>query len=252
MDYRTIQFRQMGNVAFIRFQNGEKNCINDLLISEMNRALDLCGDCCNAVILEGNHEYFCFGADFGQISERMNSGEATEANPAPLFDLWKRLSELPCVVISHVQGAVNAGGMGFVSASDIVIAADSATFSLSELLFGLMPAMVLPFLIRRIGFSKANYLTLTTRPISCEQAEAWGLVDVRTDSAETTVRQTAARLSKTPKDGITRYKAYINRLCPVDGETRRKAVEANLEVFGDEINLRRITEYTLHGKYPWE
>ena len=252
MEYQAIQVTQRGSVAMIRFQNGEKNCINERLILDMNRALDECVESSSVIVLEGNRQYFCYGADFAQISDRVDSGVETEANPAPLFDLWKRLAEAPCAVISHVQGAVNAGGMGFIGASDIVVAAEEAAFSLSELLFGLMPAMVLPFLIRRIGYAKTNYLTLTTRPVSCEQAERWGIVDIRSGSSETALRQLMARLSKTPRDGIERYKAYINRLCPIDDAMRAKAVAANLEVFGDERNLQRIADFTLHGKYPWE
>jgi polyketide biosynthesis enoyl-CoA hydratase PksH len=79
--------------------------------------------------------------------------------------------------MSHVRGTSNAGGTGFVAASDIVIADNTAQFSLSELLFGLYPACVLPFLTKRIGFRKAHYLTLMTNPISVQQANAWNLVD---------------------------------------------------------------------------
>ena len=252
MDFQSIELKQMGTAAFIRFRNGEKNCINGQLIDDMNQALDICSEQSRVVVLEGNEKYFCYGADFEQITDRVSSGAETGGNPAPLFDLWKKMSEMPCAVISHVQGAANAGGIGFVSASDIVVGAESATFSLSELLFGLMPAMVMPFLIRRIGFAKANCLTLTTKPISCAQAETWGLADIRSAESGTVVRGLAARIAKTPKDGIARYKAYVNRLCPIDAEMRRKAVEANLEVFGDETNLQRIAEFTLHRKYPWE
>jgi len=62
--------------------------------------------------------------------------------------LWLRLATVRTVTISHVRGKANAGGIGFVAASDIVLADETAQFSLSELLFGLYPACVLPFLIR--------------------------------------------------------------------------------------------------------
>jgi polyketide biosynthesis enoyl-CoA hydratase PksH len=248
----SIHLRKQGSVTFIRIQNGEKNCINAKLIDELTSALEECEKDSNVVVLEGNDKYFCYGADFAQISDNTVNKTGTNANPATLFDLWKKMSEMPCIIISHVQGAVNAGGVGFVSASDIVIASPDAAFSLSELLFGLMPAMVMPFLIRRIGYSKANFMTLTTRAIDCNQAKDFGLVDILSDNSTADLRKLLARISKIPKDGIARYKRYVNKLSPIHEDIRTKAIDANLEVFTDEVNLKRIADFTLSGKYPWE
>lgn len=253
MSYQTIQVKLTGNICFIKFIGiNEKNCITNTRIEEVKQVFENYQDICNVIVLEGNDSYFCFGADFDAIGKNVSKGGNISNNPAPLFDLWKIMTESSCIVISHVRGAVNAGGMGFVSASDIVISSRHAVFSLSELLFGLMPAMVLPFLIRRIGFSKANYLTLTTKPINSETAYNWGLIDVCTDNSVVSLRQTLARLSKIPKDGILRYKRYMNKLRPVDLEERESAIDANLEVFNDPVNLKRIADFSNKGIYPWE
>lgn len=253
MNYETIQVKKRDNVCFVKFTSADgKNCINNTVIYEITSVFQEYQNSCNVIVLEGNQQYFCFGADFNQIGQNVADGGNTTNNPAPLFDLWKMMTEAPCVVVSHVLGSVNAGGMGFIGASDIVIASNHAVFSLSELLFGLMPAMVLPFLIRRIGFSKANYLTLTTKSITCEQAYNWGLVDIQSEHSEVVLRQLIARLSKTPKVGIERYKNYANKLYQIDDVMREKAIEANLQVFSDEVNLKRIMDFSIMGRYPWE
>lgn len=253
MNYETIQVKKRDNVCFVKFISADgKNCINNTVIFELTKVFQELQESCNVIVIEGNEQYFCYGADFKQIGGNVVNGGDTTNNPAPLFDLWKMMIEAPCVVISHVLGEVNAGGMGFISACDIVIASNHAVFSLSELLFGLMPAMVLPFLIRRIGFSKANYLTLTTKSITCEQAYNWGLVDIQSERSEVVLRQLIARLSKTPKDGIERYKNYANKLYRIKDDMREKAIEANLQVFSDEVNLKRIVDFSILGKYPWE
>src|SRR5439155_22787849 len=95
----------------------------------------------------------------------------------PLYDLLLQLETGSYITLSHVQGKANAGGIDIVAACDIVLADHAAQFSLSELLFGLFPACVLPFLIRRVGFQKAHYMTLMTQPISAQRAHTWGLVD---------------------------------------------------------------------------
>jgi polyketide biosynthesis enoyl-CoA hydratase PksH len=158
----------------------------------------------------------------------------------------------PYVTIAHVRGKANAGGVGFVAASDIVLADETAQFSLSEMLFGLYPACVLPFLIRRIGFQKAHYFTLMTQPISAKQAFEWGLVDAWEPSSEALLRRHLQRLRRLSKPAIARYKSYMGRIGVPVGELKAPAVAANREIFSDPENLRAITRYVEHGVFPWE
>ncbi len=79
------------------------------------------------------------------MHDTMTRGQVRERNPERLYDLWLRLATGPFITISHVRGRVNAGGIGFVATSDIVLAERSAQFSLSELLFGVFPARYFPF-----------------------------------------------------------------------------------------------------------
>jgi len=123
-----------------------------------------------------------------------------------------RLATGPYVTIAHVRGTANAGGVGFVAASDIVLADETAQFSLSELLFGLYPACVMPFLIRRIGFQKANYFTMMTKPISAMLACEWGLVDAVEPVSEVLLRRHLQRLRRLSKTAIRRYKTYMSRI----------------------------------------
>jgi polyketide biosynthesis enoyl-CoA hydratase PksH len=169
-----------------------------------------------------------------------------------MYDLWLRMANGPYVTISHVRGQANAGGVGFVAASDIVLADETAQFSLSELLFGLYPACVLPFLIRRIGFQKAHYLTLMTQPISAEQAFEWGLVDAVEPQSEALLRRHLQRLRRLSKTAIRRYKSYMSRISMPLQNLKSTAVAGNREVFSDAANLQAITRYVERGVFPWE
>lgn len=253
MNYETIKVRLQEPVCFLQFHRPEaNNTINDLLIEEFGHALAACDDAITVVVLEGLPEVFCFGADFQGMSDGAAGGAREALGPEVLYDLWLKLSTGPYITISHVRGAANAGGMGFVSASDVVLADPSARFSLSELLFGLLPACVMPFLIRRIGFRKANYMTLMTSPVAVEQAHKWGLVDAWEENSASLLRRHLLRLRRLSKKGITRHKRYMNRLNESLVRSREPAVEANLEVFSDPENLRGIHRYVKEGKFPWE
>ena len=133
-----------------------------------------------------------------------------------------------------------------------MLAYNKAQFSLSELLFGLMPACVLPFLIRRMGFQKAHAMTLMTKPVAVEEAHRCGLVDVFAESSESLLRQYLPRLRRLNKAAIQRYKRYMNQLDGSLTESKPKALAANLEVFTDKDNLAKIARYVDRGQFPWE
>jgi polyketide biosynthesis enoyl-CoA hydratase PksH len=252
--YETIRVRFDSDVCFIQiYRPEENNTINDCLIDEFTKVLALCEESIKIVVLEGSPEVFCFGADFKGIQKNLTNVEKhEEQNPEPLYNLWLKLAFGPYITIAHVRGKANAGGVGFVAACDVVLCEEKAVFSLSELLFGLMPACVLPFLIRRMGFSKANYMTLMTQPISAKQAHDWGLVDAYEEKSENLLRKHLLRLRRLSKTGISRYKRYMSTLDEVLVKSKSKALEANIEVFSDQNNMEKIAQYVLTGQFPWE
>jgi polyketide biosynthesis enoyl-CoA hydratase PksH len=253
MSYQTIKVRFQDAVCFIQFHRPEaNNTINDLLIEECRQVLAVCEEAITIVVLEGLPEVFCFGADFKEIHAQLARGQHSERSPEPLYDLWLKLATGPYITISHIRGKANAGGVGFVAASDIVLADETAQFSLSELLFGLFPACVLPFLIRRIGFQKAHYLTLMTHPIAVQQAQLWGLVDAYDAQSEFLLRKHLLRLRRLSKMGILRYKSYVNGLNDLLIKSKVSALAANQEVFSDSHNLEGIYRYVEKGQFPWE
>jgi polyketide biosynthesis enoyl-CoA hydratase PksH len=166
--------------------------------------------------------------------------------------LWLELATGPFVSIAHVRGKVNAGGIGFVAACDMVLADETAQFSLSELLFGLYPACVLQFLVRRIGFQKAHSLTLSTQPISAKQAQECGLVDAVEASSEALLRRNLLRLRRLSKTAIRRYKSYMKDLSVSLAALQAPAVAANREMFADTANQQAIVRYVERGIFPWE
>ena len=250
--YETIKVQFQESICFLQIDRPEaNNTINGQLVAECNNVLSACEESVTVVVLSGSPEVFCFGADFKAIARTSNKAHEQDS-PGPLYDLWLRLATGPYVTISQVRGKANAGGIGFVAASDIVLADENAQFSLSELLFGLYPACVLPFLIRRIGFQKAHYFTLMTQPISAKQACEWGLVDAFEPVSETLLRRHLLRLRRLSKTAIRRYKTYMSRISVPLQDMKSPAVAANREIFSDPGNLEAITRYIEQGIFPWE
>lgn len=221
-----------------------KNRINALMINQLSQILDEYEDKITVVILEGNETNFCTGADFDD--------EVGEYHPENLYQLWYRLATGPFITVSHVKGKVIAGGMGFIGASDIVLADENATFCMTELMFGIYPALVFPFLIRKTGFATVNYMALTMETLTAQQATEKRIVDVCGSESKKLLGKHLARLTKIPKSGIKTYKEYVQKIIPLLEQNQQAAVSANLTMFQDEDNKKRIRDFATFGKFPWE
>ncbi|MFG1876170.1 enoyl-CoA hydratase/isomerase [Sphaerisporangium sp. NPDC049003] len=254
LTYGTLKVREQGNAWFVRLHRPEAgNALNTAMVRELTDVLArAAASPATVLVLEGLPEVFCFGADFDAISRAAREGGPTAADPEPLFELFRQLAYADLVTIAHVRGKANAGGVGIVAACDIVIADEGATFSLSELLFGLIPAVVLPFLIRRTGFQHAHYLAGTTRTVDAERAREWGLVDACGADSEGLLRTHLKRLTRLSKPAVVRYKAYLRQLSPIPEQTKSAALATNREVFEDPMNVRAIQRYAEEGLFPWE
>lgn len=257
-EYTSLRVRLEGEICYAQIHRPQaRNTINDELVEEFTDLLGTCERQAKIIVLEGLPDVFCFGADFNAMHAGGSVHESVVDDPGrhseALYDLWLKLATGPYITVAHVRGKVNAGGIGFVAACDIVLSKDSAAYSLSELLFGLMPACVMPFLVRRIGFAKANYLTLLTAPISAAQALSWGLVDACESNSEELLRKQLLRLRRISKKAIRSYKRYLskgpNRLL---SDSRAAALEANREVFSEPDNIEAIKRFVAHGVFPWE
>jgi polyketide biosynthesis enoyl-CoA hydratase PksH len=246
VSYETIQTRVQGPACFIRFDRpAARNAINARMLDELWHAIEAHESQASIVVLEGSAEHFCFGADFDELGEAPPDAQR-------LYDLWCRLALGPQLAVAHVRGKVNAGGVGFVAASDIVIAGSDASFSLSELLFGLLPACVMPFLMRRIGTPRANVMALGTQPVDARQALQWGLVDTVDSDSEAALRKLLLRARRLSSQAVAAHKRYVASLDGSLGAMRDAAVAANREAFGDARTLELVRRYARTGMFPWE
>ncbi len=258
MPYQTLQVDFRDPVCHIRFARPDAgNTITDELVAELHEVLARCEERASVVVLAGSAQTFCLGADFRELAEAQRGrGAGVDAapslDPRALYSLWLRMATGPFITVAHVEGKANAGGIGFVAASDIVLAGEQAQFSLSELLFGLYPACVMPFLVRRIGAQRAHYLTLTAQAIPARQAAEWGLVDAVDAHGERLVQRHLQRLTRLRKPAVQAYKAYMQQLAPQLAALQAPAVAANTEMFANPETRRAITNYVERGVFPWE
>jgi polyketide biosynthesis enoyl-CoA hydratase PksH len=232
-----------------------RNSINGQLLAELHAVLDQAEQDpqCRFVIIQGNREYFCTGMDFQSVVSPMASAStAPPFSSAGYMRLLKRFTTTPKIVISILEGQVLAGGVGVVAASDLVLGTPQTQFGLSEALWGLLPACVTPFLIRRIGFQKAYHMTLTTQTVSASDAKTMGLIDELTDELQPALQRTQRRLERIHPDTIHDLKAYFRQMWLIDDAMEATAV-AEIDRLVDKPQVKKNVEnFVKNQQFPWE
>jgi len=180
-DFDTILYERRGQVAWVTLGRPEvHNAFNAKMIEEMTEAVHRVKEdgAVRIVVLTGRGKSFCAGADLNWLREIVGySFEQNLEESMALADVLFQLYVLPKPTIAMVNGAAIGGGTGFLSACDMAVAAEEAVFGLSEVKIGLVPAAISPYVLRKIGESKAREYFLTGKRISARKAQEIGLVN---------------------------------------------------------------------------
>jgi methylglutaconyl-CoA hydratase len=179
--FQTIRLGVDGEVARITLARPEvHNAFNAVMIGELAQAFDRvkAEDSVRVVVLTGEGKSFCAGADIKWMREIIDySYDQNLAESLQLAEALHKLYALPKPTVAMVNGTAIGGGNGFLSACDIAVASEDAQFGLSEVKIGLVPAAISPFVIRKIGESKAREYFLTGKRITAQKAYEIGLIN---------------------------------------------------------------------------
>ena len=251
MGFETILVETTPRIVTIAINRPDhSNSINSGLLRDITAALDEAErtPSCRVVLLKGRPGLFCTGMDFTEVA----ADSAGQMAAADYMALLKRFSQSPKVLIAVIDGKVVAGGVGFASACDLVLATPRSEFSLSEALWGILPCCVIPFLIRRTGFQKAYAMTLTTRSWSATEAAANHLVDEVTENPDEAIRRLLLRLGLLTDETIGELKHYFQKMWLLSPEMEQTAVREIGRLVSKPGVRKGIGDYVATGRFPWE
>jgi methylglutaconyl-CoA hydratase len=176
----SLEYSFQKRIATLTMRRPEvHNAFNTHMIQELLAAFtDLSADeQLHAVVLTGEGRSFSAGADIKMMQETATLTEEQNLNDAlQLADLMYTINALPCPVVARVNGAALGGGVGLIATSDIAIAVESARFAFSEVKLGVAPAVISPYVVRKIGETHARGLFVTGERFSAERALRIGLI----------------------------------------------------------------------------
>ncbi len=258
MRYDTIIVQEQPKIVTITLNRvASGNSVNVQLLKEINHALDYAESHSptRIVVIAGKDGIFSSGMDLAELAGLGLSGVATDAltDAASLyFRTLTRLTLMGKLVVAFVDGRANAAGIGLAAASDVVIASDRSTFSLSEAFFGLIPANVVPFLVRRVGFQRAYLMALLGQQINAPRALEIGLADELAKDSGAAVRRLLVRVDRIQEKTLRATKTYFRKMWLMNDETEKLAVAQISELLQDAGNINGIRRFVETGVFPWQ
>jgi enoyl-CoA hydratase/carnithine racemase len=228
----------------IRDENGDAR-LNAALVERLLAELESDGEA-TLVTIESDGAAFCDGMDLRSLVGPTGAVAGTLVSFAALLSTIERT---PRPVVALINGPARGGGVGLVAAADVAIAAPHATFGLPEALFGLIPAIVLPLLARRIGPARARWLAVSTLSITAEEALRVGLVDEVSTDLEAALARYTHRFERIDPRALAEIKAITAALRPAHADSEDAATRFQ-RLASSEQTRERVTRF-LAGDTPW-
>lgn len=259
IDLKLVSYEIKERIAYISLNRPDKrNAFNEDLVNELKIAFQDAekNDLVKIVVLGGKGKAFSAGADLGYIqSLQQNSYEENLADSNNLKELYQRIYEFKKIVIAKVEGHAIAGGAGLATVCDFTFAVPEALFGYTEVKIGFIPAIVMVFLIRKIGEAKAKELLLTGKLVSADEAKALGLINqvVSAETIENTVHSFAMEIAEsTSGQSIANTKEMINKLSIMSlDEAFNYAAEMNAKGRENADCKRGIQAFLNKEKIKW-
>lgn len=202
-------------VAWVTLNRPEvKNAMSFQMVRDLRTASDALRDNrdVRCIVLSGEGGTFCAGGDINELANKLSNPVARSTADAINMDAMLRaVNSAPQVVIAVVEGAAMGGGLGLVCVSDIAIASEDARFAMPEVHLGLAPSFISPYVIQRVGLTRARELMLTGRRFNGREACDYGLVHYSCPQAELhdIIKQTVLQVCKGGPNALAACKALI-------------------------------------------
>ena len=226
-----IKLDKQNSIYTITLNRSEvRNAFNDKMISEMTELFkSLQSDqTVRAVILKGDGESFCAGADLNWMKSMVQYTEQENIEDSnKLYDMFSELEKVPVPVIGQIHGHAMGGAMGLVALCDIVAAETDTKFCFSEVRLGLAPAVISSFVAKKMSRSQLHRWFLTAEIFDGSQAHDMGLIHFCGDKAsvEEFVKKVSSKVSNNGPEAVRATKKLIQQTLDTSEDIKKETVE---------------------------
>ncbi len=226
LPFQTIRFSLDKGLATIELMRPEvRNAFNPTMIKEIRRAAKLAAAdrYCRLLVIRGNEKFFCSGADLNWMSETGLMDETANRKASEsIASLYQSIQQIDLPVLTIASGAVFGGALGFLSTSDWVLATPDARFCFSEVKLGIVPAIIMPHVMRRMNRTLAMQKMMTGEVFDVAEGIRTGLVDriVKFDQMEQEIGKLMSLLNEASPMAVREVKQLEKR---ISGKTPKKS-----------------------------
>ena len=242
MLYQFLTTRREGAIEYLTLNRPDvRNAFNEQMIAELTDWTSVASESARrhevrVVVLAGAGTVFCAGGDAKWMSSTIRYSEAENLRDAQaMAAMFLALDQLPVPLICRIQGAALGGGAGLAAVSDIVAAEDRATFGFPEVKLGIVPGIISPFVLAKVGQAAARELFLSGARFSASRAKEIGLVHavVPADELDAKVEEYVREILTGAPEAVAAAKRLIRDVWgrpPADAATAAAGVIAKLRV----------------------
>ncbi len=258
MSYQYLDCRREGAVEYLALNRAEvRNAFNDGLIMELTDWAEATAkdSSLRVVVLSGRGKVFCAGADLSWMSKTAKYTRSENLRDATtLGKMLHTMDTLPQALIGRVHGAAIAGGIGLTAVCDIVVAADDAVFGFTEVNLGIVPAVISPYVIAKIGPAAARELFITGTRFGAARAGEMGMVQrvVPAGELDAAVDEYIRELSSSAPGAVAAAKHLVRS---VFGRPPREVMDVACEILADrrasDEAQAGITAFLEKKRSPW-
>lgn len=218
MAYQFLSIRRDGPVEHLTLDRPDvRNAFNEVVIAELTAWAHAAHDDrdLRVVVIRGAGKVFSAGADANWMAKMIDySRDDNRRDARAMADMFLALDTLPAAVVGVIHGAALGGGSGLAAICDIAVAEESAIFGFTETKLGILPAVISPYVLPKIGPSAARELFLTGMRFSAARAKEIGLVHavVAAPELEASVERYVRELLTASPTGVAAAKALIPKV----------------------------------------
>lgn len=259
MDYVAVEKQPSGASYIIMNRPKVHNAFNDQMIIELLQAFQQADNDadCRVVVLQAQGKNFSAGADLNWMKSMAQLDfHQNKADSDQLAKLMHCVYSLSKPVIAQVQGASYGGALGLIAACDIAVAESNATFCLSEVKIGLVPAVISPYVIEAMGVRNARRYILSAEVFTANEAKAFGLLhEVTTEEClEGQINALVKQISANGPNAVTKAKQLVQKVAnkPIGHEIIEYTSELIAQVRVSEEGQEGLEAFLEKRKPGWK
>lgn len=256
--YETLTLEKKEGIAEVCLNRPQvHNAFNEVVVKELTEVFNRLekDEDVWLIILTGKGKSFCAGADLNWMKKMVNySWEENVADSLEMSKMFETIDRCPKPVLGKVNGSAFGGGVGLVCVCDIAVGCEDSLFAFSEVKLGIIPAVISPYVAKRIGIARTRELFLSGERINGKRAAEIGLLNyaVKKEELDSKVQEKVKFLRSSGRKAMKEVKRLLRKMTELDPQSFKNfCAEKIAELRASEEGQEGLAAFLEKRKPSW-